>query len=293
MQLRVVSVRFVGGHNIAFRVQTLEAGPEPRQGPEVGIDAGVNVPRALSNEDHQEHGRPPRLPEGTADRDKWLTEKEKAKLLTLERQAAHQKSFRKKGEKTSRRLQHTYDQIKQLRAKATRRALDWQHQTTTYLACTYGTVVVEQLNILGMTKAPKPKPDPDNEGNYLRNGAKAKAGTNRSITQEAWGRTVMMLTYKLARCGGELVKVPAPYTSQRCSACGFITQAAERPKSCSRARTPSVGGPETPTGTRPGTSCTCIGSATSAWRSRPPEGAVVGRVNPSSLSPKGRRESPS
>lgn len=223
---RITGARLVKdalGWHIAFRVQTLEARPEPRQGPEVGIDAGVSIPLALSNEDHQDHGRPPRLPDQTADRDKWLTEKEKAKLLTLERQAAHQKSFRKKGEKTSRRLQHTYDQIKQLRAKATRRALDWQHQTTTYLARTYGTVVVEQLNILGMTKAPKPKPDPDNEGNYLRNGAKAKAGTNRSITQEAWGRTVMMLTYKLARCGGELVKVPAPYTSQRCSACGFIT----------------------------------------------------------------------
>ncbi|MHC0431393.1 zinc ribbon domain-containing protein [Streptomyces sp. O3] len=29
------------------------------------------------------------------------------------------------------------------------------------------------------------------------------------------------LTYKTARYGGQLVKVPAPYTSQRCSACGF------------------------------------------------------------------------
>ncbi|MFJ6121544.1 hypothetical protein [Streptomyces sp. NPDC092129] len=71
-------------------------------------------------------------------------------------------------------MQYTYDQIKRLRAKATRRALDWQHQTTTYLARTYGTVVVEQLNILSMTKAPKPKPDPDNEGNYLRNGPRPR-----------------------------------------------------------------------------------------------------------------------
>lgn len=183
----------------------------------------MNIPLALSNEDHQDHGRAPRLPDGTADRDKWLTPKEKAKLLSLERQATHRKTFRKKGEKTSRRLQHTYDQIKQLRAKATRRALDWQHQSTTYLARTYGVIVVEQLSILGMTKAPAPKPDPDNAGEFLRNGAKAKAGTNRSIAQEAWGRTVTMLMYKAARYGGQLVKVPAPYTSQRCSACGFVT----------------------------------------------------------------------
>src|SRR4051812_11307419 len=176
---RITGARLVketNGWHIAFRVQTLERAPEAHQGPEVGIDAGVNIPLALSSKDHQDHGRPPRLPDGTADRDKWLTPKEKAKLLKLERQAAHRKTFRKRGEKTSKRLQHTYDQIKQLRAKATRRALDWQHQTTAYLARTYGVLVVEQLNILGMTKSPAPKPDPDNEGAFLRNGAKAKAG---------------------------------------------------------------------------------------------------------------------
>lgn len=31
------------------------------------------------------------------------------------------------------------------------------------------------------------------------------------------------MTYKTARHGGTLVKVPAPGTSQRCSACGFTT----------------------------------------------------------------------
>lgn len=171
----------------------------------------MNIPLALSNKDHQDHGRPPRLPNGDCDRDKWLTPKEKAKLLKLERQAAHRKTFRKRGEKTSKRLQHTYDQIKQLRAKATRRALDWQHQTTTYLARTYGVLVVEQLNILGMTRSPAPKPDPGQQGAFLRNGAKAKAGLNRSIAQEAWGRTVTMVAYKTARYGGWLVKVPAPH----------------------------------------------------------------------------------
>jgi transcriptional regulator with XRE-family HTH domain len=50
-----------------------------------------------------------------------------------------------------------------------------------------------------------------------------KSGLNRSISQEAWGRTVTMLTYKAARHGGTLHKVPAPGTSQRCSMCGFTT----------------------------------------------------------------------
>lgn len=241
---RITGARLVKdapGWHIAFRVQSLERAPEPHEGPEVGIDAGVNIPLALSNKDHQDHGRPPRLPQGTADRDKWLTPKEKAKLLNLERQAAHRKTFRTPGEKTSQRLQHTYDQIKQLRAKATRRALDWQHQTTTYLARTYGVLVVEQLNILGMTQSPAARPDPDNEGAFLRNGARAKAGLNRSIAQEAWGRTVTMLTYKTARYGGRLVKVPAPHTSQRCSACGFIIPGSRESQELFACKNPDCG----------------------------------------------------
>ncbi|MGW1008115.1 RNA-guided endonuclease InsQ/TnpB family protein [Streptomyces sp. NPDC002520] len=217
---RITGARLVKdalGWHIAFRAQTLEPAPESHQGPEVGIDVGVTLPLALSSGDHQDHGRPARHPDGTADRDKWLTSKEKARLLRLERQAAHRKSFRKRGEKTSRRLQHTYDQIRQLRAKATRRALDWQHRTTTYLARTYGTVVVEALAITNMVKSAKGTVE--EPGKNVRQ----KAGLNRSISQEAWGRTVTILTYKLAQRGGTLHKVPAPGTSLRCSACGFTT----------------------------------------------------------------------
>jgi putative transposase len=104
------------GWHIAFRVQTLEVGPEPHQGPDVGIDVGVTVPLALSDGETYEHGE-------------WLTGKEKARLVRLERRAARRKRHRRPGERTSRRLHRIYDQIAGLRAKAKRRALDWQHQT--------------------------------------------------------------------------------------------------------------------------------------------------------------------
>ncbi|MEU6552914.1 transposase [Streptomyces sp. NPDC046915] len=218
---RVTGARLVKdalGWHIAFRVQTLETKPGPHTGPHVGIDAGVNLPLALSDGNHRDHGRPPRLPDGTADRDKWLNPKEKTKLLDLERRAAQRKQHRGPGEKTSRRLRHTYDQIKQLRAKATRRAVDWQHKTTTSsIAAQYGTIVVEHLNIKNMVKSAKGTIDSPGK-NVAR-----KSGLNRSISQEAWGRTVTMLTYKTARQGGALHKVPAPGTSLRCSACGLTT----------------------------------------------------------------------
>lgn len=205
------------GWHIAFRVQTLEPVPEPHSGPEVGIDAGVSIPLALSDQNHQDHGRPARLPDGTADRDKWLSTEEKAKLLRLEQQAAHQKRLRKPGQKTSNRLKRTYDQIASLRARAKRRASDWQHKTTTGLVRTYGVIVVEELDIPNMVKSARGTLE--NPGNNVAQ----KSGLNRSISQEAWGRTVTMLTYKAARHGGVLYKVPAPGTSQRCSACGFTT----------------------------------------------------------------------
>ncbi|MFD4761807.1 RNA-guided endonuclease InsQ/TnpB family protein [Streptomyces sp. NPDC058439] len=215
-------VKDVLGWHITFRVQTLEAGPEPHQGPEVGIDVGVNVPIALSDGQTYEHGE-------------WLTEKEKAKLLHLERRAARRKQHRKPGERTSRRLHRTYDQIAGLRAKAKRRALDWQHQTTTAIARTYGTVVVEALTITNMVKSAR--------GTIEEPGKNVaqKSGLNRSISGEAWGRTITMLTYKTARLGGTLHKVPAPGTSQRCSACGFTTPGSRESQAVFVCKNPDCG----------------------------------------------------
>ncbi|MFF4835539.1 RNA-guided endonuclease InsQ/TnpB family protein [Streptomyces sp. NPDC001315] len=235
---RITGARLVNdalGWHIAFRVQTLQPRPEPHTGPEVGIDAGVNLPLALSDGNHQDHGRPPRLPDGTADRDKWLNPDEKAKLLRLEHRAAHRKSFRKPKERSSHRLHATYDQIKQLRARATRRALDWQHKTTTATARQYGTVVVEALTITNMTKSARGTVEEPG-----RNVAQ-KSGLNRSISQEAWGRTVTMLTYKTARQGGTLHKVPAANTSRRCSACGFITPGSREDQATFVCKNPDCG----------------------------------------------------
>ncbi|MFI9211662.1 RNA-guided endonuclease InsQ/TnpB family protein [Streptomyces sp. NPDC053253] len=210
------------GWHIAFRVQTLEAAPSPHQGPEVGIDVGVTVPIALSDGETYEHGE-------------WLTQREQAKLLHLERRAAQRKQHRKPGERTSRRLHHTYDRIAGLRAKAKRRALDWQHQTTTAITRAYGTIVVEALTITNMVKSAK--------GTIEKPGKKVaqKSGLNRSVSREAWGRTVTMLTYKTARHGGTLHKVPAPGTSQRCSACGFTTPGSRESQAMFSCKNPDCG----------------------------------------------------
>ncbi|KUO20398.1 RNA-guided endonuclease InsQ/TnpB family protein [Streptomyces dysideae] len=222
---RITGARLVKdalGWHIAFRVMTQEARPEAHQGPEVGIDVGVSVPLALSDGGSFEHGA-------------WLTEKEQAKLLHLEQRAAQRKQRRKPGERTSRRLRRTYDQIARLRAKAKRRAADWQHQTTTTIARAYGTVVVEALTITNMVKSARGTAEEPGKN------VAQKAGLNRSIAAEAWGRTVTMLAYKTARHGGTLVKVPAPGTSRRCSACGCTTPASRESQTVFVCKNPDCG----------------------------------------------------
>ncbi|MFC8372020.1 transposase [Streptomyces sp. CB02400] len=59
--------------------------------------------------------------------------------------------------------------------------------------------------------------------------------------QEAWGRTVTLLTYKTARLGGTLVKVPAPGTSRRCSACGLTTPGSRESQAVFVCKNPDCG----------------------------------------------------
>ncbi|MCX5198662.1 transposase [Streptomyces sp. NBC_00249] len=222
---RITGARLVKGAlgwHIVFRIQTLEPQPVPHIGPEVGIDMGVKVPLALSDGTSYDHGE-------------WLTQKEQAELLRLERRAAHRKSFRMRGERASRRLRRTYDRIQGLRATAKRRHLDWQHQATTEIAAKYSVIVVEALTVTNMVKSAKGTAEQPGR-NVVQ-----KAGLNRSITQEAWGRTVELLAYKAARRGGTLVKVPAPGTSRRCSACGFTTPGSRESQAVFMCKNPDCG----------------------------------------------------
>lgn len=215
-------VRDTLGWHIAFRIQTHEPAPERHSGPEVGIDVGVTVPLYLSDGSDYPHGE-------------WLTEKEQAKLLRLEQRAARRKTSRKPRETTSRRLRCTYDQIQALRARAKRRHLDWQHKTTTKIARKYGVIVVEALQITNMVTSAKGTADQPGKN------VTQKAGLNRSIHAEAWGRTVELLTYKTSRLGGTLAKVPAPGTSQRCSACGHTTPGSRESQAVFVCKNPDCG----------------------------------------------------
>src|SRR5262249_8665634 len=88
----------------------------------------------------------------------------------------------------------------------------------------FGVIVMEDLKIAHMSKAPEPKPDPEHEGQFLPNGASAKAGLNTSILDAGWGAFQRYCVAKAASAGRRVLFVNPYNTSQRCSGCGAIVK---------------------------------------------------------------------
>jgi putative transposase len=86
-------------------------------------------------------------------------------------------------------------------------------KTTTDLAHRFDTIRVENLDVRAMTRSAR--------GTLEHPGTRVaqKRGLNRAISRQGWGRLVARLDHKAA---GRLERVPAAYTSQRCSACGHV-----------------------------------------------------------------------
>ena len=186
-----------GQWHVAFAVV-----PEPTEAPGtgqvIGIDRGVTITAALSD------GRTLNCPQ--------LTVKERAKIRKHERRAARAKKG--SSEKTA-----EYAKVAKLKARGADRRKDWCEKTSTDLARSYDLIRFEKLNIKNMTAKATPKPDPDRPGHYLKNGRAAKAGLNRGILAQGWGLLRQRTEHKAP---GRVEDVPAPYTSLRCSACGWI-----------------------------------------------------------------------
>ena len=124
----------------------------------------------------------------------------------------------------SKRRQKTLSQFNVLQSRIIRRKNDWIEKTTTRLAQENILVAMEDLDVRAMTRRPKPKPDPAKPSQYLHNGAKVKAGLNRSILSNNWSRLMKRLQDKMNANGGRLVIVLAAYTSQTCHKCGYVTK---------------------------------------------------------------------
>lgn len=97
---------------------------------------------------------------------------------------------------------------------------DFHHKTALALVEFYDLIVVEHLKIANMLRRPKPIDDPSSPGRFLPNGAAAKSGLNRSISDAAWGQFLSILRAKAEDAGRTWTEVDPRHTSDRCENCG-------------------------------------------------------------------------
>ena len=81
-------------------------------------------------------------------------------------------------------------------------------------------VALEDLNLKGMSRKAKPKKD--EAGNYVKNNAAQKTGLNKALANAGLGNFSIYLKQALVKRGKLFIDVPAHYSSQECSVCGYI-----------------------------------------------------------------------
>ncbi|WP_406172072.1 zinc ribbon domain-containing protein [Streptomyces canus] len=135
-----------------------------------------------------------------------LTVKERAQIRKHERRAA-------RAPKGSEHKTFEYAKVTKLKAREANRRKDWCEKTSTVFACRFDLIRFEKLNIKSMTRSAKGTIE--QPGTNVRQ----KAGLNRGILAQGWGLLRRRTEHKAP---GRVEDVPAPYTSLRCSACGWI-----------------------------------------------------------------------
>lgn len=128
---------------------------------------------------------------------------------SLVRKASRKLSRQKRG---SRRRQRHVLYLRKLHRRRANRRSDWQHKASRGIASMASTVVVEDLNIRGMSKSARGTVD--NPGRHV----KAKSGLNREILNMGWHGLVQRMSYKCR----EVIMVNPAHTSQTCSECGEV-----------------------------------------------------------------------
>jgi putative transposase len=200
---------------VTVRCVNVPARPLAATGREVGIDLGVCAQLSTSD------GR--LVIEGRYGR------RARARLATAQRHLASKR-------KGSRKRERAVELVAAAHRKVRNQRKDLAHKLSRELVNTNDVIVHEDLKIANLVRRPKPRKQSD--GTYELNGAAAKAGLNRSITDAGWGQLLQFIAYKAEEAGREVIAVDPRHTSQGCSCCGHVarenrlTQAKFRCQAC-------------------------------------------------------------
>jgi putative transposase len=189
------------GWYVCFSCAEVPVQPLPETRRETGIDVGLKVFLITADGQMVENPRHYRTAE------KHL---KKAQQRVARRQ------------KGSKRRQKAVAQCAKKHQHIRRQRGDFHHKTALALVRQYDTIYVEAIQPAHLSR--RPEPQPDGNGGYEHNGAKRKAGLNKSIQDAGWRQFLSILAYKAACAGKRVEAVHPAYTSQDCSGCGTRIQ---------------------------------------------------------------------
>lgn len=117
-------------------------------------------------------------------------------------------------QKGSRNWKKAKAHIQRVQARIANVRRDFLHKASTTISKNHAVVIVEDLKVQSMSASVK--------GTLEEPGRQVaqKRGLNRSILDQGWFEFRRQLEYKLRWSGGQLLAVPAAYTSRTCPCCG-------------------------------------------------------------------------
>ncbi|MGN9767350.1 RNA-guided endonuclease InsQ/TnpB family protein [Micromonospora sp. SD12] len=191
------------GWHISFCVEDSVSEAAPNGMPPVGVDRGVAVAVATSDDEvwNQE----------------FVTPGEAVRLKRLQRQLSRSLRVHGRNRRSGRR-DAARAALARLHARIHDRRADFAARTAVRLVRTHGTVVVEDLRIRNMTASVKGTIE--EPGRNVRQ----KAGLNRAILAKGWGGFLLRLEHTARYHGAQIVKVNPAYTSQACHACKHVAR---------------------------------------------------------------------
>ena len=131
------------------------------------------------------------------------------RLVRAQRNAARKKKGSRNKAKAQLRVMRIHRTIRRQREH-------FLHQISSRYSKSHAIIVMEKLQIKNMVRSAS--------GSITEPSTNVaqKRGLNRSIAGAGWGKLAEQCKYKTAWLGGQVVEVPAAYSSQTCASCGHV-----------------------------------------------------------------------
>lgn len=162
----------------------------------IGLDVGITVFATLSD--------------GTVFEPVNAYRKNMVKLAKQQRKLKRKKKFSSNWKKQQRKIAKLHQHIACIRK-------DFLHKASTIISKNHAVIVLEDLKVSNLSKSASGTIEEPGRN------VKAKSGLNKSLLDQGWAEFRRQLEYKQLWRGGEVVAINPGYTSQACSACGYVS----------------------------------------------------------------------